>query len=79
MFLEQWVECSSILGVGSGTVYTVPYGVMAQPFTGSTAARKRLYLRDVSLRPKTDHNTVRLLVLFHASKTTGTNSTSNLI
>ena len=24
MFLKQWVECSSILGVGSGTVYTVP-------------------------------------------------------
>lgn len=50
---------------------------MAQSFTRSTAARKGLYLRDVSLRPKTDPTRVRLLVLFHALKTTGTNGTSN--
>ena len=27
MFLKQWVECSLILGVGSGTVYTVRFKV----------------------------------------------------
>ena len=78
MFLERWLKCSLILGIGSGTVYTVLLynGAILYP---QHSSKKGLYLKDVSLRPKTDQNKVRLLVLFHALKTTETNSTSNLI
>lgn len=75
MFFKQWVECSLIQELVVGQCIPYAYGVMAQSFTHSTAARKGLYLRDVSLRPKTDQTRVRL----HASKTTGTNNSSNLI
>ena len=51
-----------------GQCIQYPYGVMAQPFTRSTAARKRLYLRDVSLRPKTDQNTVSSSFFFMLRK-----------
>ena len=77
MFLQRWLKCPLILGIGSGTVCIVLLYNGAILYL-QHSSKKGLYLRDVSLRPKTDQNRVRLLVLFHALKTTETNNTSNL-
>ena len=67
MFLQRWLKCPLILGIGSGTVYTVLLYIGAILYP-QHSSKKGLYLKDVSLRPKTDQNTVSSSFFFMLRK-----------